>query len=373
MTFCKRTLIRATLLLSLLSSGQLIYSQYGQFEAWRYWHFALGPQPDIHYQIDTAHYYTYTSDGIYTDKKEYTEIYRKYKLLQTNPDIFRVTDYRQDGTVVFRHNAIGGSPNKWIGEARRYNKNGILIFETNFKKDSTYGYYEAGPRIYYDDNGQKSAETVTYYSRTDEYAYTTTTRIRKLLNAWDTSGLQTVSNGEGYITTMAKETWKDIDIIHHGKVWSGHFDSIVTGTYPDGRLFFRDHFIKGLFQKGVSYDSAGNAYPYKDIEDNNAYKANSMKCGYAIMDNVPYQVHENGEGTDLDITRMALRAAATCILRVETNSQNEVTKAYLIKGVRKEVDEHIMHAVHFIRNLQKVKYRGQSIGAVYYVSLVFPY
>lgn len=374
MTFCKRTLYKAALLLSFLTTSQAIYSQYLFLSRYHYWDYFDTQNPDINYRIDTAHYYTYTEDGIYTDKKELTSTYRKYKLLKTDPDIFRVTDYRADGTVIFRHNAVGGSQYKWIGEVKKYNKQGIVILETAFQKGlQEDGYYESGPRVYYHDNGQKNSETNTTYWQSNNYYSVTTTWVQKTINAWDSNGMQMVKDGNGYMVSDHKESWKNFDVQYRGKIKNGIYDSVLTGLHTDGRVYFRDEFETGKFIRGTSYDSAGNSYKYKDIEDRNAYTANDIKCTYAIMDNVPFRSHENSEGTEIDVTRMALRTAATCILRVETDSKNEVSKAYLIKGVNKEVDESIMHAVHFIRNLQKVKYRGQPIGAVYYVCLVFPY
>src|SRR5579872_5150878 len=133
------------------------------------------------------------------------------------------------------------------GPARYYYPNGALKKEANYHKSQVQG-----TATEYFSNGAKK-QILIYFERDQSKPYTAFNY--KTIDAWDSTGKQTVKNYQGYIHTQTET----------GKIKDGKTDSTWTTLDSNGHLLLSEQFKNGEFIEGKRY-SDGKSTTYKEYE-----------------------------------------------------------------------------------------------------------
>lgn len=87
--------------------------------------------------------------------------------------------------------------------------------------------------------------------------------FRKYLQGYDSVGVQTAKNGNGYIK-IYDDT---LNVREEGNIKDSLMTGIWIGRYPDGKIYFRETYDSGKLIQGISYDLSGSEYRYKTVKE----------------------------------------------------------------------------------------------------------
>jgi hypothetical protein len=300
---------------------------------------------------------------LWTTKKEYGDYYRRYKLLDPASQSYRVKEFWMDGTLKCRFSANGNALFAMIGEYKAYNRKGYLIYETSYdKKPDYYGHAtEQGPRNYYYDNGKKMAVEIKGEKDWNITSY------------WDSSGIQKVINGKGYMAKPFQLNDSCPNIQYFGKVENFKLDSIWTGLYPDGKVYCRDEYVKGEFKKGVSYDPSGKEYKYNVLIESNIYSTIENKLVNTIIDKLPFKANDNGMSReDSEVPVFLKTGGQICHVEVAINEEGDIRDVKVLKGINDKADASVIETIRSISKIKPSAYRGQHNWDYHVVSIALP-
>lgn len=158
---------------------------------------------------------------------------------------YRVTDYYVSGTKQMEGQYLDKNYEKKIGKFIWYYDNGNISSISHFKNYEPFGkgerYFRNGNICYQSDIGTQN----------------------KMVNAWDENGNQIAENGDGlvYILTDAG------DKIGKCQVKNGLKHGRFVGVINHPKSSFNETYENGKLKYGISIDSVGNNYVYKEIQE----------------------------------------------------------------------------------------------------------
>lgn len=135
------------------------------------------------------------------------------------------------------------------GLFRSYYNNGSRCEEGNFQANKYQGKWTRWYR-----NGQ-TKEVVNYDDDADP-------NFRKRIESyWDSLGNQLVTAGNGIYLGIEEDPVS----YETGLIANGFKEGTWKGYFSDGKLAFEEDYRHNTLLKGVSYDSVGNQYKYKEL------------------------------------------------------------------------------------------------------------
>lgn len=156
----------------------------------------------------------YNAKGILVDSSNYLNgrLNDGYISYHENGKLFQKGQYRRD---------------KQVGQWKIYNDNGFIVASGEFDNGELTGLWQ-----YYYENGEPSHE-IDYIDKT----------ISKIMNAWDLTGEQLVSNGNGNFKAFFDNT----SISQEGKLEFGKRVGEWKTYFPDGKLKEVGDYMLGVF------------------------------------------------------------------------------------------------------------------------------
>lgn len=195
-------------------------------------------------------------------------------------------------------------------------------------------------------NGQMKLEQV--FSGSDE--------PDRIVNYWDSLGTQLVKDGEGRCDCILDIVGFS-EIRELGNINNGLRDSVWIGYEKSGRHYFTERYKQGKLIDGVSYDSLGKQYAYKEIEEN-AKPVNGMEFFYMnIGRNIKYPSQARRKGIEGKVFVQFLVEKDGTLTNVET-----------IKGIGGGCDE----AAEEVIRLSPPWTPGRQRGMVVRQKMVLP-
>lgn len=89
--------------------------------------------------------------------------------------------------------------------------------------------------------------------------------IELVNEVWDEQSKQLVSGGQGRSIEIS-------DLTETGNYVDGLKDSVWTGTYPDGKICYRETYTKGVLVNGTSTDPQGKTYKYNTLSEHAVFE-----------------------------------------------------------------------------------------------------
>jgi TonB family protein len=209
----------------------------------------------------------------------------------------QVQEFYMDSTLKMMGSYIDG---KREGNFNYYYPSGKLELMESFKNGTPDGKYK-----YWYPNGKKQVEKIL-----NENGF-------KILNAWDTTGRQIVSEGTG---DYVEYDYEKKVILEKGKMLNLNKIGIWQGWYDNGQLYYKEEYNDGILMKGISYDRDKNQYEYTIFEEQpmpqggmvNFYQYISKSLVYPKLAKrkgiegrvfVQFVIDKTGKPTDIKILR----------------------------------------------------------------------
>jgi TonB family protein len=171
----------------------------------------------------------------------------------------------------------------------------------------------------------------------------------QILNYWDSLGTQLVKDGDGYCDCV-------LDIIgfsesrERGKVEDGLRDSVWTGYRKSGEKYFDELYQMGKLIDGVSYDSVGRDYSYKEIQQM-AKPLNGMEFFYQqIARNIKYPAKARRHGIEGKV-----------FVEFILQKDGAITNVKTIKGIGGGCDEAAEEVIRLSPKWTPGRQRGQLV------------
>ena len=186
---------------------------------------------------------------------EEADFIRIVKVTDTNLKKYEFGEYYKNDTIK-RHGFTSSYAHFLVleGVVKEYNKSGIKTSEKTYEKNQLVG----ETRFFYL-NGQ--LKKVIEYIKKEKTKKKTEDLMPafKVLAVYDSLGVQTVSNGNGF----AEE--KEHAYIHKGKYKNGYKDSVWIGSNPEEDFSYEEMYAEGKFLSGTSL-KFGKRIEYSEVE-----------------------------------------------------------------------------------------------------------
>lgn len=229
------------------------------------------------------------------------------------------------------------------GEFTEYYRNGNLKCKEIYKENKVQGVAEN-----YHQNGKKAS------TKTLQYEVKET--IEKVIDAWDSTGMQTLKNGEG----------KMISYFENGKVefeksYKNYLLHDVSTIYFDnGKIYSIDNYKKGEFVEGESWDKDGNHYTYKEVREQiPVFKGGNEALVKFIRKNLQYPREASRKNME-----------GTVYVGFIINKLGKIEKIKVIKGVP-ELNKEAMRVISLMPDWEAGMQAGQKVSVHYTMPLKF--
>jgi TonB family protein len=223
---------------------------------------------------------------------------------------------------------------------------------------------EEGVSLFYFDNTQLRARVPilkyrpiglveTWYldgKKQSEEFYDQETTESRLVNYWDSTGTQLITNGMGYCKCIFDSYDDDHYILEMGRLVDGKRDSVWLGRREDQSKYFEEKYEDGKLLSGVSFDRTGNRYEYSVIGET-AQPPGDLQSFYAFIGkNMKYPVKARRMGVEG-------RVYVEFVVDKEGNLQD----IRCIKGIGTGCDEEAVRAVSLSKPWSPGLQRGQRV------------
>jgi TonB family protein len=232
---------------------------------------------------------------------------------------------------------------KLDGEFTQYYRNGNLKCMEVYQDAKLQGI-----STNYHQNGKKSS------TKTLQYEVKET--IEKIIDAWDSTGTQTLKDGEG----------KMIEYFENGKVEfeknykNYDLNGIRKAYREDGTVFYIETYKNGKFIEGESWDREGKHYTYKDVNEQQPnYKGGFEKLKKFLTKNLEYPKIATKN-----------KIQGTVYVQFVVNKLGKVEQVKVIKGVP-ELNEEAIRVVSLMPDWEAGMQAGQKVSVRYNMPLHF--
>lgn len=310
--------------------------------------------PCLFSQCDTIYYYDSNSSSC---SKAKATRYIKIHCNDEKMIVYTGTEYYANGTKkssegTFVKETSGIFP---YGEFVYYYADGKIESKGGFdyayskkirgaKKGKWTDYYE---------NGQKKCE-FNYDGLVDglydEHA----------LNCWDSTGKQTLTNGNGYRIYYEKRE-SGLIIVFNCQYKDGKQDGNQLGTWAvNGKMYCTEDYSAGKLLQGTSYDAAGNKYTYTKLIDNPVFPGADAGLMSYLQKNIEYPAFER----DNDIQ-------GNVLIRFVVMENGETADFQVIRSISEGLDKEAVRVVKKLPKFTPGYQRGQAVRVYFYLPVVF--
>ncbi|HTJ48555.1 MAG TPA: TonB family protein [Cyclobacteriaceae bacterium] len=178
----------------------------------------------------------------------------------------------------------------------------------------------------------------------------------KILDYWDSTGAQTVINGNGHY----KHYFFDKDVLRkeEGEVVNGLHDYAWKG-YSNGILSYSENFSQGSFLDGISYHE-GNIFRYNVLSEPAEYPGGMKKLYKFLNSNIGYPI----------IARK-LGIVGRVFVQFVINTDGSLSDVKIIKGVHESIDEESLRLVRSMPKWVPGKSRGREVKSKFVLPLTY--
>jgi len=236
-----------------------------------------------------------------------------------------------------------------VGEYKEYFENGNLKEVGISEKSREVGKWES---FYPDGKPQRIIE----HSKKDGDISKYLEFDFKILDYWDSTGVQTVVNGKGHY----KHYFFKNDVLEkvEGEVVNGLPDYVWKG-YSNGILSYSENFSQGSFLNGISYNQ-GNIYRYEVLSESAMYPGGIEKLYKFLNSNIKYPKIARRRGI-----------SGKVFVQFVVNIDGSLSDVKIIKGVHESLDEESLRLVHSMPNWVPGKLRGRVVKSKFILPLTY--
>jgi TonB family protein len=232
---------------------------------------------------------------------------------------------------------------KMEGEFTEYYRNGNLKCKEIYKENKLQGISEN-----YHQNGKKAS------TKTLQYEVKIT--IENIIDAWDSTGTQTLKNGEGKMISYFENGKIELE----GSYKNYELNGIRKAYREDGTVFYIETYKRGELIEGESWDKEGKHYTYKDVnEQAPMYKGGFEKLKIFLAKNLKYPKEAAMNSIQ-----------GTVYVQFVINRLGKVEEVKVIKGVP-ELNEEAIRVVSSMPDWEAGMQAGQKVSVRYTMPLHF--
>lgn len=220
------------------------------------------------------------------------------------------------------------------------------------------GYYEENARIekweQWHRNGQ--LKETGYYEKTDSMLLYSPVTVYFIENAWDSTGIQLVKEGNGDYYDV-HENGK---LASKGKYVNGQKQGEWFGYHDDGNKHYIESYDKGKLKEGISYSKIGAAFSYKEVYMH-PIPVKGLEGFYRfISKNTTYPKYARRKGIEGKV-----------FIQFVVDKDGSITDVQVLKGIGGGCDEEAARVVRVSPRWTPGKHRGQPIRARMTLPIVF--
>ncbi|MBD2705274.1 energy transducer TonB [Spirosoma sp. BT702] len=194
----------------------------------------------------------------------------------------------------------------------------------------------------------------------------TTGTLEQIVAVWDSTGKQTVIDGNGYATYQEQvvsnnDTTKHTIFVEKGTYAAGVKQGIWKGYYTDGSFFYEEMYEKGIFQGGKSKSNQGDTLRYTQLEQVPEFQGGMAELGKFLSTNLSYPV---------DAQRAGVQGRVFVSFVVCTDGT--LCDYEILKGVQPDVDQEALRVVKSMNGKWKPGFqRGKAVRVKYNLPINF--
>jgi len=273
-----------------------------------------------------------------TDKEfEYYRIVKDYYKVQ---ELYNVTQYYKTGEIESEGLSASKDVFDEIGVITSYYKNGNKKSEINFNQK---GNLEGKCTFWYENGEIKlNGEYITIVTSLKKYAPKKV--ILKIENFWNSSNVQTVTNGNGDYEDDGEMDPFNKDSFSQGKIIDGYKEGVWTGTNSTLKIQFTETFKRGVLVSGKSIDANNKEYPYEEI-----FARAQPRLG--IEDFIWFIAYNFKADTDG-------QKKAIIITKFTITTEGKIVNPKTIVGLRRDLDKDIIKVINKYNDFTPGKFRG---------------
>jgi TonB family protein len=214
--------------------------------------------------------YFLKNDGREVKLKDSADFIRIIQEPDSGSNNFKVLEYYPDNSRKFIGEASMYEPLVYQGPSIRFNKNG--------RKSEQISYLNSAPTgiaYYYYPNGR--VKKVLYYKTEEMIDF-------RVISYFDSTGVQTVNNGNGSVVITDKEGI----LREEGKYLDGLQDSTWKCYYQEKGRYYEEVYKKGELISGVQTLSNGSRLNYSQIEEEPQFKGGAEQFSSFVASNFHY-------------------------------------------------------------------------------------
>lgn len=227
------------------------------------------------------------------------------------------------------------------GICRSYYDNGQIKTEINFVSDRPIGIYKK-----WYSNGLLMEES--YFKENPKNI-----EDKYIKTFFDSTGKQKVFNGNGmcYIYEIDHRAGWSFGLVLDGKP-----DSLWFGYYPNGKLYYKELYTRGVFRKGHSFGEDGSKFEYKELKEEKGFIqafANHVRL------NMVFPAEAKAKGVQGKV-----------YVRFSVGPNGKVNAYKILRSPHPAMTKEVIRLLkHFTAPNGTVKLRGQNSGSS---SFIFP-
>ncbi|CAD5253249.1 MULTISPECIES: energy transducer TonB [unclassified Imperialibacter] len=294
-------------------------------------------------QLDTL----FLDKKLIETKKETADYYRLKTPSISDPEMTMVEDYYMGGQLRMSGSFMLPKGNIKHGWFVYYFQNGKKSSEGNFEKGQRVGNW-----TYWHKNGVKKE---TRFFETPEPGKELS-QSQKVIQLWDSTGLQLVTNGTGDYQSSVEDEEYTIE----GRLVNSDRDGEWFGRYENDSLFFREKYQQGVLISGVSYDSIGTEYHYKELVIQPEPSEGLPKFYSYISKNLKYPKSARRS-----------RVEGNVFVQFFINEEGEIVDVEVLKGIGEGCDEAAKEVISGAPHWKPAMHRGQRIKVEMILPITF--
>ncbi|MEQ8534943.1 MAG: energy transducer TonB, partial [Imperialibacter sp.] len=149
-------------------------------------------------------------------------------------------------------------------------------------------------------------------------------QMGKVIDLWDSTGRHLVVNGTGDYQSSDDEE----DYTIQGRLVNSRREGEWLGRYENGAIFFKEKYQNDVLISGVSYDSIGTEYRYKELAVQTEPKVGMHKFYVYISKNLRYPKAARRQGIEGKV-----------FVQFFINEEGKIVDVKAIKGISQDCDE----------------------------------
>lgn len=195
---------------------------------------------------------------------------------------------------------------QWEGQVFTMDDAGTLIHQEYYQNGK-----KSGPELFYHKNGSIAEKADDFEDKQVSTSWYPTGQIKRMRTVtkvkalppvttpelvaavWDSTGNQTVKDGNGWttyqqMTTSRADTATKTQLIEHGMYKDGFRQGIWTGRYADGSYFYEEQYDKGVCTAGKARSSGADTVRYTDGGHAPEFAGGMQGLGQFLAQNLRY-------------------------------------------------------------------------------------